>query len=145
MANATARAFAAYRSAQVETLTQRDLIIRLYQGAEKFLRLAREAMLDRRIETAHVNCTKARDIFQELASTLNFDQGAEIAQQLKELYLFLIVRITEANLLKKPDKIDEVLPIIVTLREAWEQVPADLANTTSIPVENEGHALNFRS
>ncbi len=145
MANATLKAFAAYRSAQVETLSQRDLIIRLYQGAEKFLCLAREAMVNRRVEAAHVNCTKARDIFQELVSTLNFEQGAEIAQQLKELYLFLIVRITEANLRKSPEKIDEVLPIIVTLREAWEQVPADLANTTSIPVENEGHALNFRS
>jgi flagellar protein FliS len=145
MANAAAKAFAAYHSAQVETLTQRDLIIRLYQGAEKFLALAQEAMRNRKIEAAHVNCVKARDIFQELAATLNFDQGAEIAQHLKELYVFIILRISEANLLKKPEKIAEILPIIVTLREAWEQVPADLANTTSIPAGNHGHALNLRS
>ena len=32
-----ASAYSAYRSAEVETLTQRDLIIKLYQGAERFL------------------------------------------------------------------------------------------------------------
>lgn len=140
-----AKAYAAYKSAQVETLTQRDLIIQLYLGAEKFLVQAQKAMDNRQIEAAHVNCVKARNIFIELASTLNFEQGAEIAQKLKDLYLFFITRISEANLLKKPEKIDEVLPLIISLREAWEQVPAELANTTSIPAGNDGHALNFQT
>lgn len=145
MATVASKAYAAYQSAQVETLSQRDLIICLYKGAEKFLTLAQQAMDNHRIEAAHVNCVKARDIFHELASTLNFEQGAEIAQRLKDLYLFFMLRISEANLLKKPDKIAEILPIIINIREAWEQVPADLANTTSIPAGNEGHALNLQT
>ena len=145
MTNNAVKAYAAYKSAQVETLTQRDLIIQLYLGAEKFLLSAQKAMDEHRIEAAHVNCIKARNIFMELAATLNFEQGAEIAQRLKDIYLFFIARISEANLLKKSEKLDDVLPIIVTLREAWEQVPADLANTTSIPAGNDGHALNLRT
>ena len=64
---------------------------------------------------------------------------------LAHLTVKLIRHISEANLLKKSDKITEILPMIATLREAWEQVPAEFANTTSIPVGNEGHAFSLQT
>lgn len=145
MANVASKAFAAYQSAQVETLSQRDLIIRLYQGSERFLTLAHDAMRLKQIQTAHINCVKARDIFAELASTLNFEQGGDIARQLSDIYVFLITRISEANMTKDADKLFSIMPIIVTLREAWEQVPADIANVSSLPEGNDGHAFSCRT
>ena len=142
---APANAYAAYRTAEIETISQRDLIVKLYEGAERFLRQAQTAMQQRQTEIAHNNCLKARHIFMELAATLNFEQGGDIATHLRDLYLFLIAHITEANLRKSSEKIDEVMPIISILRKAWEQIPADLADTSSMPTGNHGHAFNLRT
>ena len=137
-------AYAAYRSAEVETLSQRDLIIRLYQGAERFLTAGCVAMDAKKFEEATNQCRRARDIFVELLSTLNFDAGGDLAPQLRDLYVFLIFQISEASLKKNPAQIDALIPIIRTLREGWEAVPDEQANLTSIPEDHHGHNLNLR-
>jgi flagellar protein FliS len=110
----------------------------LYQGAERFLTHARNGMAKGEIESAHAGCQKAKAIFNELASTLDLEKGGDIARQLKELYLFLILRTVEANLRKDPAIIDQLLPIVATLRSAWEQIPDAEANTSARP-GGEGH------
>ena len=142
--SAHANAYGAYRSAEITTASQKDLIVRLYLGAEKFLDLACQAMAAKKYVDSMTNCRKARDIFMELMATLNFEQGGELAIRLKDLYAFLVFQISEASLRKNPEQIQTILPIIRTMREGWENVPVEEANTTSIPVGNEGHALNFR-
>jgi flagellar secretion chaperone FliS len=137
-------AYAAYRSAEVETVSQKELIIRLYQGAERFLSAGRIAMENKRGEEAMNHCQRARDIFVELMSTLNFEGGGEVANQLKELYSFLIFQISEASLRKNPEQLLPLMPIIKTLREGWEAIPEEHSNLSSIPVENAGHSFNFR-
>ena len=122
----------AYGAAEVETLSQRDILIRLFQGAERFLVQAQLAMSNRQIEPAHHHCQKARAIFVELLSTLNFELGGEIAVQLRDLYVFIIGRITEANLRKDPAIIAGILPAIATLREGWEQIPDEHARTSAL-------------
>jgi flagellar protein FliS len=135
---------AAYRSAEVETLSQRDLILKLYQGMERFLIQAQLAMQNREPATAHDNCQRAKAILIELMSTLNIDAGGEVAQQLHALYSFFITQVVEANLRKDPAKIAAVLPIISSLREAWQQIPDELANSGSLPPSNDGHLLSLR-
>jgi flagellar protein FliS len=128
----------AYRSAEIETLSQRDLLIRLFQGAERFLNLAMMGMQNRQIEASSTNCQKARAIFVELLATLNYEKGGEIAVQLRDLYSFLIAQITEANLRKEPNRIGRLLPIVATLREGWEQVPDSEANTSAMSTTSDG-------
>jgi flagellar protein FliS len=134
----------AYRTAEISTLSQRDLIIKLYQGSIRFLNSAIDAAKHRHPEDVHNNCVRAKKIFIELASTLKFDQGGDIAKRLYELYIFFIMRITEANLRKDPTLIEELIPLIQSLVEAWEQVPLHLADTTSMPV-NDGHSFSLRT
>jgi flagellar secretion chaperone FliS len=140
-----ATAYAAYRSAEIETISQKDLIVRLYQGAEKFLEAGRQAMELNQLETAMTQCRRAKDILIELMSTLNFEAGGDLARQLKDLYAFLIVQITEASMRKKPEQIAAIQPIIATLREGWQQIPDEFANVSSMPAGNEGHVFDSRS
>ena len=135
----------AYRAAEVETLSQRDLIVKMYQATERFLLQAQTAMREENHHAAHIGCTKAKNIILELFATLNLEQGGDIAKQLRELYLFFIMRITEANLRKDPALIHDIVPLISTLREGWEQIPAEFANASSMPTANEGHAFNLRT
>jgi flagellar protein FliS len=135
---------AAYRSAEVETLSQRELIVRLYQGAEKFIGNARTAMTANQGEEAVNQCRRARDIFVELMATLNFDAGGELAHRLRDLYAFIIYQLSEASLRKNEAQLAALLPIIATLREGWQAVPDEHANLTSIPEGNRGHSLNLK-
>jgi flagellar secretion chaperone FliS len=137
-----ANAYSAYRSAELQTISQRDLIVRLYQGAERFLVQAQAAMHNKQIEMAHNSCLKAKAIFTELLLTLNFSQGGAIALQLKELYLFMIIKTVEANLRKDPKLIAQLLPIVATLREAWQQIPDDQANLTARTTERLGSTFS---
>ncbi len=139
-----ANAYSAYRSAELQTIPQRDLIVRLYQGAERFLIQAQAAIHNKQNEMAHHNCQKAKAIFGELLATLNVDQGGPIAHQLKELYLFLIIRTVEANLRKDATLIASILPIVATLREAWQQIPDDQAQGSG-SLANEGHTFNVKT
>jgi flagellar protein FliS len=134
----------AYRSAELQTIPQRDLIVRLYQGAERFLNQAQLAIHNRQYEMAHHTCVKAKAIFSELLATLNFELGGEIAQQLKALYLFLIVEITEANLRKDAQRIAALLPIVATLREAWQEIPDSEAHISGLPAHFEGNGFSAR-
>lgn len=141
----TARnAYAAYRSSEIETLNQRDLVVKLYEGVERFLARAAAAMDAHQIEPAHNDCTRSRAIITELLSTLNMEAGGEIAERLRNLYLFFIDEITRANLRKDPAIIRAIIPIVASLREAWQQIPDEHANTTSLEA-NHGHALNVVS
>ena len=135
----------AYRTAEVHTSSQKDLILCLYAGLERFLRTAQAAMRNRQIEAAHQHCEKAKGILTELLSTLHLEAGGELAVQLRDLYVFLISQVVEANLRKEPALIDGILPVIATLHDGWQQVPEEHANLTSVPVSNQGHAVNFRS
>jgi flagellar protein FliS len=135
----------AYRKADVHTCSQKELILRLYQGLDRYLRTAQAAMRNRQIEAAHAQSEKAKDIITELLYTLNLEAGGDLALQLRDLYVFLIAQVVEANLRKEPLIIDGILPVIATLRDGWQQVPEEHANLTSVPVSNQGHAVNFRS
>jgi flagellar protein FliS len=134
---------AAYQSSDIGTLSQRDLIVRLYEGAERFLVQACAAMELHEVERAHDGCQRAKEIFSELLSTLNLEVGGEIATRLRDLYVFFIARIVEGNLRKQPAMIREILPIVATLREAWQQVPAEMANVSVSAEASRGHAVDL--
>ena len=122
----------AYRHAEVETMSRKEVLIKLYQHAERNLVTAQMAMQNHQPEMAQQGCRKARDIFVELHATLNIEAGGEIAQRLAGLYLWLFGEITEASLRQQPEKITAILPTIATLREAWEAIPDEFANTSSL-------------
>jgi len=122
----------AYRHAEIETMSRKEVLVKLYQHAERNLAAAQMAMQNHQIEMAQQGCRKARDIFVELHATLNVEAGGEIAQRLAGLYLWFFGEITEASLRQQPEKIAAILPTIATLREAWEAIPDEFANTSSL-------------
>jgi flagellar protein FliS len=61
----------AYFSTHIATTDQGQLLLMLYDGALKFLAQAREKMLERDMAGKGVLISKAIDIVNELASSLN--------------------------------------------------------------------------
>jgi flagellar protein FliS len=114
---------AAYRDASVLTASPGQLVVMLYDGAERFLRQARHAMQEGDLARANNRMQRAEAIIDELQATLNFDAG-EVAERLRAIYLFCRRHLSEARLERDPERIGEVLGLLGDLREAWATIAA---------------------
>ncbi len=139
----SATPYESYRETQIKTATPGKLIVMLYNGAIKFLHIAKDAIKSNDIEAAHNNIIKAQDIVMELLLSLNMDAG-EIAKKLSGLYLYINKKLTEANIYKKLEPIDEVLGMMEELRDVWEEVANKSSNSDSRVLE-KNRVINITS
>jgi flagellar protein FliS len=117
-----ANAYDAYKTNQVMTASRSKLVIMLYDGAIKNLKLAEVALGDKQLEKVNIYLTKAQDIIVEFMSTLNFEAGGDIAQNLYQLYDYMYKRLIRANIDKDKDAIEEVKKYLEELRNTWAQI-----------------------
>lgn len=110
-----------YSEATVAGAGQLKLIIMLYEGAERFLRLARGQIERNEIEKAHDSLTKAKRIVAHFLSTNNPESG-DLGMNLHRLYLFLYEKIATANLQKSVEEVDDALHILNKLLEGWKEL-----------------------
>jgi flagellar protein FliS len=110
---------AAYRQTAVETASPEKLLIMLYSGTVKFLRQAEKALREKKYEEAHNNLLQVGDIITELNSTLNLEEGGEIAVNLRELYTFYYGEIVKANLKKDAAYLEPVIEFFESFRDTW--------------------------
>jgi flagellar secretion chaperone FliS len=111
-----------YVRSQVETASQTQLVLMLYDGAIRFLSVGRERMIARQIEEQNHYLIKAQRIIVELLSSLNHTQGGDVAANLHRVYTYMLQRVVEANLHDQPDAITEVVELLRDLRTSWEEV-----------------------
>lgn len=121
----SARSYQAYYKTNVQTSDQLTLIIMLYDGMIRFLKKAVVKIEEGEIEEAHNYLVRSKEIIGELMSTLKIEDGGEIANNLKELYLYSFKKIVEANLKKDPVMVQEVIQVMNNLREGWIQIKAE--------------------
>lgn len=137
-------AYGAYRRSEIETLTPRDLLVKLFEGMERFIEQAAMAMDNHRLELATRNCARIRDILFELQATLNFEAGGEIARNLDGLYRFMIIEVAEAGLRKDARRLRQLLRVIRPLKEGWMGIPDAHAHTTSLTGDSRQNIINMR-
>ncbi|MGA1862956.1 flagellar export chaperone FliS [Deferribacter thermophilus] len=111
-----------YLKNEIEGATKGKLVLLLYDGAIKYMKLACKYIDDKNIPEAHLNIVKAENIIYELMSTLNMEAGGEIAENLLKLYDFMVYQLIMANKDKDKSKIESVIKIMMILREGWKQI-----------------------
>lgn len=111
----------AYRKTQIETASPEALILMLYDGAIKFIGQAEIAFEEKNIEQTSNLLLRVQAIFAELMSALDKEKGGEIAVNLERLYVFFLEKLGEANVKKDPAPMLEIKPLIINLRNTWEQ------------------------
>ncbi|AJD31038.1 MULTISPECIES: flagellar export chaperone FliS [Clostridium] len=115
----TANAYNTYKNNSVNFASKDQLLLMLVDGAVKFSKIARQAILDKDIVKAHENLVKTQDIFYELMATLDVNQAETWGQQLMSIYEFIVRRLGEANIKKDTKIMDEVIPLIEDIRDTW--------------------------
>jgi flagellar secretion chaperone FliS len=120
-----------YKQREVETASQEELLLLLYDGAIRFLNIAKKAMRENEIEKSHRYLLKTQSIINEFMVTLNFEVGGEPAQNLYQLYEYLYYRLVQANIHKDSAMVDEVLQHLRLLKDTWEKA-IDIARKEDI-------------
>jgi len=116
------KGIAQYQDAAVATQSKGRLIVLLYEGAIKFMKLAIEHIEARDYEQKGRYINRAQDIISELDAVLNTDAGGEIAENLGRLYAFMRNRLSEANIKSDPEMIREVITIMEELNQGWKTI-----------------------
>ena len=129
-----------YLKTQVTTVDGVRLIVLLYEGAIKFLLTAQEGIREKDVVKRHNHINRTLDIIAELKNSLNFSQGGEIAKSLNTLYLFMQRHLTMANIENDAQKVQEVINILSSLKEAWEAIASrpEVRKTTEAPEQSKG-------
>lgn len=111
-----------YQKTQVVTASREKILLMLYEGAIRFTKQARVAMNDKKIAEKGKAISKATAILSELMATLDFKIGGQLAQDLENLYIFMIDKLIEANVHNKVECLDDVEKLLNTLYTAWKDV-----------------------
>jgi len=133
----SAKAMKSYREEQVSGLSQKQLILMLYDGAIKFVSEAKESIEKKDYGRSYKSIVKARDIIAELLRILNIERGGEIARNLQRLYLYMIGRLIEVNFTKETRLLDNVLDILRDLRSAWAEIDFEEALANMPPGDED--------
>jgi flagellar protein FliS len=116
-----ANAYNTYKNNSVNFASKEQLLIMLLDGAVKFASKARQALLDKNIQESHKNLVKTQDIFYELIASLDLKNAGNWGQSLSALYQFIVEKLTEANMKKSVETLDEVMPFIEQVRDTWKE------------------------
>jgi flagellar protein FliS len=111
----------AYRESAVLTASPAQLVVMLYDGANRFLTQSSIAMRDGRAGLAGEKLRRAEAIIDELLATLDMSVG-EVAERLQALYLFFKEHLMSARLKQDAEKVDEVAGFMRELRASWATI-----------------------
>ena len=114
-------AYKTYKSNSINYASKEQLLLMLVDGAVKFSKIARQAMVDNDIKKAHENIIKTQNIFNELMISLDVSKAGKWGQSLMNVYDFIVRRLVDANMKKDVKIMDEVTPLIEDVRNTWEE------------------------
>ncbi|MEJ5074517.1 flagellar export chaperone FliS [Enterobacter ludwigii] len=97
-----------------------DLVLVLYSGLLDELERAKSHIEGKRFERKAQSINKCIDILNALTSSLEFETGGELVQNLARLYDHCVYRLYEASSELSIEKVDEVVQILRNLHEGWE-------------------------
>jgi len=120
-----AQAAATYQRNAVLTASPEKLVKMLYDGAIKNLEKSRVGLSDSstsRSPEVGQALSKAMGIIGELRASLDHAAGGDIARNLDQLYEFSLDQLSQANLQRTPDGVNNTLDVMRTLKEGWDGI-----------------------
>ena len=108
-----------YQANQVEGAGPLGLVLLTYEVLYKSLAQARAAIManDIQAETHHIS--RALEAIIELSSSLDLEQGGEVADNLAKLYQYLSMRLGDGMCTFSTQSVDEAMALTQSLREGW--------------------------
>lgn len=113
-------AYSAYKKQSLTTLTPMEIVVKLYDEAERQMNRAIYYIGEKNYESSNNCLKKTQDIVNALRSVLDMD--IPISKNLDSLYEFFNRQLVEANVKKDVEIIKELLPMFADLKDAFSQI-----------------------
>lgn len=113
-------AYSAYKKQSLTTLTPMEIVVKLYDEAERQMNRAIFYIGEKNYESSNNCLKKTQDIVNALRSVLDMD--IPISKNLDSLYEFFNRQLIEANIKKDVEIIKELLPMFADLKDAFSQI-----------------------
>lgn len=110
-----------YKLVQIKTAPPEKLLIMCYDGLLKFLKTAKLLVEKGQADKSSVYILKATNVIVELIASLKPEESPEFAENLKNLYIYLIERLRESLEKGTVEGIDYVIDVIASLKDTWEE------------------------
>jgi len=120
-----AQAAATYQRNSIMTASPEKLVKMLYDGAIKHLEKSRIGLADpKTARSAEVgqSLSRAIGILGELRASLDHAAGAQVAKDLDRLYEFGLDQLSQSNLSRTPNGVNNTLQVMRTLKEGWDGI-----------------------
>lgn len=111
--------YAKYKEQSVMTMTQGDMLKLLYEEIISRLNKAVICIGEKDIAGRNEHLKKARAIVTHLSTTL--DPQYEVSKGLSSLYEYFSYTIVQANIKNDAEQIQEILPMVEELKDAFAQ------------------------
>lgn len=117
--------FSAYKKTSINTATNEEILLMLYQTAINHTKKAIKAIENYDIKSKAKHIDRVQAIVIELNEGLNFDVGkgeeANIAYDLSSLYDYIIGACTEASIQLDSRPLHSVYEVLLTLYDGWSE------------------------
>ncbi|NBP46427.1 MAG: flagellar export chaperone FliS [Betaproteobacteria bacterium] len=101
-----------------------QLIQMLFDGFLESLCVAKGHILNNAIEEKSKSISRASRIVVGLQGALDFQRGGELAQNLNDLYNYVLRRLIHVNVRNDLQALEEIHGLMQDVAEAWQNLPA---------------------
>ncbi|MCE9686689.1 flagellar export chaperone FliS [Shewanella sp. AS16] len=110
---------------EIAVASPHRIIQMMLSGALERLAQSRYAIEQKDYANKGIFIGKALGIISGLNSSLNMEAEGQVANNLSDLYDFMLRRISEANMNNDVQAIDEVSDLVRTIKESWDAIPQE--------------------
>lgn len=114
-------AYNSYKTNSINYASKDQLLLLLVDGAVKYAKIGRQAIIDKDVKKSHENIVRTQDIFYELMATLDVSKAPGWGENLMNVYRFIVDKLIQANMKKDTNIMDAIIPVIENVRDTWNE------------------------
>lgn len=108
--------------AQTSEASPHRLVQMLMEGGLKRIAQAKGAIERKDIPGKGIAIGKAIEIIGGLREGLDMANQADVLARVDNLYVYMMARLAEANVKSDPKILDEVMSLLLTVKEGWDAI-----------------------
>jgi len=120
------------QNVQAEYATPHQLTKMLFSGALRSLAIAETAMKKKQFQIKGEQLARAINIIEGLDDSLDLEQGGELAENLRGLYIYMVQRLYKSSFDNDPVIVREITDLLREISTAWDNIPLEDRDKTSV-------------
>ena len=120
--------------AELSVASPHRIVQMLFEGLIERLAQAKGAILRKDYEYKADRISKAVGILNGLQMSLDRTKDPELGDRMYALYDFMKEQLNDASLHLKTEPIDEVMRLLLPIKQAWDNIPENVKNETNAQI-----------